>query len=83
MMVWGLGRSYCGKNTQFGTGPVTLRKGHSVWNWAICILGRTLSLGLGQSQCGKNTWFGTGLVTLWEEHRLGVFENERGEDIKT
>jgi len=39
-------------------------------------------MGLGQSHCGNNTWFGTGPVMLWEEHRLRVFENEAGEDIR-
>ena len=53
-----------------------------VWEWAGHTVGRALGLGLDRLHFGKNTWFGTGPVTLWEEHRLKVFENEAGEDIR-
>jgi hypothetical protein len=63
----GLGRSQCWKNTQFGTGSVTLWEEHLVWDWASHILRITLGLELGRSYLGKNTQFRTGPVTLWEE----------------
>ena len=66
----GLDQSQFGNNTQFGTGLVTVWEEHSVLDWASHIVGRTLGLGLGRSHCGKNT------------HRLRVFENEPGEDIR-
>jgi hypothetical protein len=53
-----------------------------VWEWAGDTVGRTLVLGLSWLYCGKNPWFGTGPITLWEEHRLRVFENKGGEDIR-
>jgi hypothetical protein len=66
----GSDRSHCGKNTQFGTEPVTLWGKHLVWDWAGYTVGTTLGLGQDHSHCGKNTLFWTGPDTLWEEQSV-------------
>ena len=91
----GVGRSHCWKNVRFGTELVTLWEQHLAWDCASHTLETRFGLGLSQSHFGIHTWFGTGPVTLWEEHpvldwaghivgrhRLKVFENEPGEDIR-